>query len=81
MKNKFMENNEFMKKIKMIIILIISIAIALIILQNTARTQAHFLWFTAEIPMIVLLFFTALGGFVLGLFVALFKRGNTKYKP
>ncbi len=67
-----------MKKMKLILIVIFSIAIALVILQNTARVQAHFLWFTAEMPVIVLLFVTAVGGFVLGLFVALLKKGNAK---
>ncbi len=67
-----------MKKLKLILIVIFSIAIALVILQNTARVQAHFLWFTAEMPVIVLLFVTAVGGFVLGLFVALLKKGNAK---
>ena len=67
-----------MKKLKLILIVIFSIAIALVILQNTARVQAHFLWFTAEMPVIVLLFVTAVGGFVLGFFVALLKKGNAK---
>jgi uncharacterized integral membrane protein len=69
-----------MKKIKIFLISIFIIAIALVILQNTARVQAHFLWFTAEISVIVLLFFTALGGFFLGLLVMLLKRGNAKSK-
>ncbi len=65
-----------MKKLRLILMIVCSVAIALIILQNTARVQAHFLWFTAEIPVIVMLFFTAVGGFVLGLFVAWFKKSN-----
>lgn len=70
-----------MKKLKLILIVIFSIAIALVILQNTARVQAHFLWFTAEMPVILLLFVTAVGGFVLGFFVALLKKGNAKSGP
>jgi len=70
-----------MKKLKLILIVIFSIAIALVILQNTARVQAHFLWFTAEMPVIVLLFVTAVGCFVLGLFVAFLKKGNAKSGP
>jgi uncharacterized integral membrane protein len=69
-----------MKKMKIILISIFCIAIVLVILQNTARVQAHFLWFTAEISIIVLLFFTAVGGFLVGLLVALLKRGNAKPK-
>jgi uncharacterized integral membrane protein len=67
-----------MKKLKLILIIIFTIAVAMLILQNTARVQANYLWFTAEIPVIVLLFFTAAGGFVLGLFVAFFKKGSAK---
>jgi uncharacterized integral membrane protein len=70
-----------MKKLKIILIITFSIVIALIILQNTARVQAHFLWFTAEVPIIVLLFFTAFGGFILGLVVAFLKKDNAKPKP
>lgn len=70
-----------MKKLRIILIIAFSLVVALIILQNTARVQAHFLWFTSEIPVIVLLFFTAVGGFVLGLFVALIYKGNSKSKP
>jgi len=70
-----------MKKLRLILIIIFTIAVALLILQNTARVQAHFLWFTAEISVIVLLFFAAAGGFALGLFVAFFKKSNTKPNP
>ncbi len=70
-----------MKKLKIILIITFSIAIALLILQNTARVQAHFLWFTAEVSIIVLLFFTAVGAFILGLVVALLKKNNVKPKP
>lgn len=66
---------------KIILIITFTIVIALIILQNTARVQAHFLWFTAEVPIIVLLFFTAVGGFILGLVVAFLKKDNAKHKP
>jgi uncharacterized integral membrane protein len=69
-----------MKKLKLILIVVFSIAMALIILQNTARVQAHFLWFTAEISVIVLLFFTGVGGFLLGLLVAYLKKNNNKSK-
>jgi uncharacterized integral membrane protein len=69
-----------MKKLKIILIITFSIAIALLILQNTARVQAHFLWFTAEVPIIALLFFTAVGAFILGLVVALLKKSNVKPK-
>jgi len=69
-----------MKKLKLVLIIIFTIAVALVILQNTARVQAHFLWFTAELSVILLLFSTAVGGFVLGFFTALLKKGPAKSK-
>jgi len=69
-----------MKTFRLIVILTLSLAIALAVAQNTARVQAHFLWFTMEMPAIFLLFLTAVGGFVLGLLVALFMRGRTQSK-
>lgn len=69
-----------MKTIKLVIILILSFAIVLLVAQNTAPTQAHFLWLTAEVPVILLLFLTAAVGFVLGLLVALFVKGDAKAK-
>jgi uncharacterized integral membrane protein len=63
-----------MKTPKLVIILVISIALILIVVQNTAPVEARFLWLTAEVPAILLLFLTAAGGFALGLLVALFGR-------
>lgn len=59
-----------MKSMKLAILLTLSLAMALIVIQNTAPVQARFLWFTAEVPAIVLLFLTAAAGFVSGLLVA-----------
>ena len=65
-----------MKKIKLVFLLILSLALAIVIVQNTAPVQARFLWLAAEVPAIVLLLLTTAGGFVLGLLVALFLRGG-----
>ena len=67
-----------MKGVKLVLVSTLSLALVLIVLQNKAPVQARFLWFTAELPAIVLLFVTAAGGFVSGLLVALLvKSGGT----
>lgn len=48
--------------------------------KHRSPVQAHFLWFTAEVPAIVLLFLTGAGGFVSGLLVALLLRSGAKSK-
>jgi uncharacterized integral membrane protein len=68
------------KKVKLGLILIISIGLVLLVVQNTTRVQAHFLWFTAEIPAILLLFLAAGGGFVLGMLVTLLVQRHKKSK-
>ena len=67
-----------MKGIKLAFLLTLSLALALVVIQNTAPVQARFLWFTAEVPAIVLLFLTAAAGFISGLLVALLIRGSAK---
>ncbi len=69
-----------MKTVKLVFVLMISIALVLVVVQNTVPVQAHFLWFTTEMPVILLLFLTAAGGFVLGLIVALIVRRGSKSK-
>ena len=66
-----------MKKVKLAFLLILSVALVLLVAQNTAPVQARFLWLKSEIPVIVLLFLTSAGGFVAGLLVALLlKKGK-----
>lgn len=66
-----------MKQVKLTILVAIGLIVMLLVVQNTAPVQARFLWMTAEIPAVVLLFLTAAGGFVAGLLVALLvKRGS-----
>ncbi len=67
-----------MKRIKLIFLLTISLALALVVVQNTAPVNARFLWLTAEVPVIVLLFLTAAGGFVSGLLSALLVKSGAK---
>ncbi len=70
-----------MKNIKLVLILILSLALVLVVVQNTAPVEARFLWLKAEIPGIVLLFLTALGGFVLGLLAALLLGWSRRRPP
>lgn len=67
-----------MKRIKLIFLLTISLALVLVVVQNTAPVNARFLWLTAEVPVIVLLFLTAAGGFVSGLLSALLVKSGAK---
>lgn len=69
-----------MKKVKLGLILIISLGLVLLVVQNTTPVPARFLWFTAEIPAILLLFLTAAGGFVLGMLVTLLVQRHKKSK-
>lgn len=72
-----------MRRLKLTVLLLIGLGVVLVVIQNTAPVQARFLWMSAEIPAIVLLFVTAVGGFVAGLLAAiLVKRGQpSRSKP
>lgn len=59
-----------------VILLVLFIALALLIAQNTTPFQVRFLWLTTEMPGIILLFLTALGGFGAGLLVALLAKNG-----
>ncbi|MCD4689755.1 MAG: lipopolysaccharide assembly protein LapA domain-containing protein [Desulfuromonadaceae bacterium] len=63
-----------MQRVKISVLLLIGLGVVLIVIQNTAPVQARFLWMTAEVPVVVLLFVTTVGGFVSGLLAALFLK-------
>ena len=67
-----------MKKIKLGFILVLAVALAVVVLQNTAPVQVSVLWLTGEVPAVLLLFLTAGGGFILGLLVALLMKGGAE---
>ena len=67
-----------MNKAKLALILTLSLALVLVLVQNTTLIQGRFLWFTAEVPVILLLVLTAVGGFILGLLVAIFYQRDKK---
>ncbi|MDR8394345.1 LapA family protein [Aliifodinibius sp. S!AR15-10] len=56
-----------MKKLKLAIVLVLTLVLVLLVVQNTASVQAHFLGFTAEMSLVVLLFLTGAIGFASGL--------------
>ncbi len=66
-----------MKRIKLAILLTVILALVLLVVQNTAPVNARFLWLSAEVPVILLLFLTTAGGFIAGLLVALLTRSRT----
>ncbi len=68
-----------MRKVKLVIVLLLSFALVMIVAQNTAPIEARFLWMVAEIPAILLLFLTAVGGFVVGILTSLLV-GRTRHK-
>lgn len=66
-----------MKRMKPAILVVVGMLLMLLVVQNTAPVQAHFLWMTAEVPVVVLLFLAVLGGFVSGLLVAWLSHRKT----
>ena len=60
-----------MKKKKVVLLWVLSILFVLLIVQNTAPVRAHFLWLTADVPIILLLIFAAAVGVISGLFIGL----------
>ncbi len=67
-----------MRKAKLALIMTLSLALVLVVVQNTTAVQGRFLWFAAEVPVILLLVLTAAGGFILGMLVAIFYQRNKK---
>lgn len=60
-----------MKRAKMIGILVLALSVGIVILQNTESVQTNILFFSFTMPRAVLLFLTALIGFIIGLLSAL----------
>jgi uncharacterized integral membrane protein len=68
-----------MTALRSFFVVAIGLALLFLVVQNTDPVRARFLWYSAEMPVILLLVVTALGGFALGLLVALFgqrRRGG-----
>jgi len=68
----------WMRKAKLALIFTLSVALVLVVVQNTTPVQGRFLWFAAEVPVILVLVLTTAGGFILGLLVAIFYQRDKK---
>ncbi|WP_319417415.1 LapA family protein [Marispirochaeta aestuarii] len=67
-----------MQKVKLGLIVGLSLALILVVIQNTTSVRARFLWFSGDAPVILLLVLTGVGGFILGLLVALLNFQNKR---
>ncbi|MBD1401035.1 LapA family protein [Pelovirga terrestris] len=67
-----------MRTAKQILLIVLGALLAVVILQNTAPVRIQFLWFSGQISTVVLLFLTAVGGFAMGVIVALLLKGRGK---
>ncbi|MFO8089608.1 MAG: LapA family protein [Desulfatiglandaceae bacterium] len=69
-----------MKAIKLVLLLVLVVALAAVVLQNQAPWQVRFLWLTGEVPGIIVLFLTAVAGFIAGITVALLLKRGAKMR-
>jgi uncharacterized integral membrane protein len=60
-----------MQNAKLVGILILTLVLAVVVIQNRAPVETHILFATVEMPLVMLLSLTAAAGFALGLLVAL----------
>ena len=70
-----------MRRVKLGLIVAVGLSLILVVIQNTTSVEARFLWFSGEVPVIILLVLTGAGGFILGLLVALLKLRDKKQDP
>ncbi|MDB4918100.1 LapA family protein [Mucilaginibacter sp.] len=61
-------------RIKTIVIIVITILLTIVLMQNTGRVNFDFLWATFWMSKLVMLFFVAVISFVLGVLVGRPKR-------
>jgi uncharacterized integral membrane protein len=68
-------------RVKIGIIVGLSLILVLIVAQNTAPIVARFLWFSGQVSAVILLILSATVGFILGLLVALFTQREERRRP
>lgn len=61
-----------MDYLKLSVIILLTLCLILLIVQNTVPVQSKFLWITVEMPVFMLLFIAVVGGFLLGIIVSIF---------
>ncbi|MCF8145241.1 MAG: LapA family protein [Deltaproteobacteria bacterium] len=69
-----------MKTAKLVSLLVLAMALVVVIFQNTSPVQIRFLWLSGGVPIVLLLLMTAVGGFVMGLIVAMLIKGGANSK-
>ncbi|MEQ8523360.1 LapA family protein [Gracilimonas sp.] len=70
-----------MKKLKLTLVAVLCLILILIIIQNTASVEAHFLWFSTDMSLVVLLFLTGVIGLISGLILGFLIKGKDHKKP
>jgi len=68
------------KTAKLVSLLVLAMALVAVIFQNTSPVRIRFLWLSGEVSIVLLLLMTAVGGFVMGLIVAMLPKGGAKSK-
>lgn len=69
-----------MKKIKIILIVLFSLALGFLIAQNTHPIEVNFLWYSKEVPAIMPFLIAAVVSFFLGVIVTILSRRSIKSK-
>ena len=67
-----------MQNVKLVAILLLTMMIAIIVIQNRAPVEAPLLFATVQMPLVMLLLLTVTAGFALGLLVALVGRRRAR---
>jgi uncharacterized integral membrane protein len=63
-----------MHRLRVVLIAVVAALTLIVVLQNMETAETDILFFTISMPRAVMLALTALGGFVVGLLVALRQR-------
>jgi uncharacterized integral membrane protein len=69
LENRTQKGVTILKKKNVVFLWILSIVFVLLIVQNTAPVMAHFLWMTANVPVILLLLFAVAVGGIAGVLI------------
>ena len=70
-----------MKNLKMIVLIVVSLLVLIVVLQNTQSVETKILFITITMPRAFLLFLTSLFGFVIGTIATLSFSNRGKKKP